>query len=139
MAFVHYQPCSLLMLSLLIMEIIVGLCIPTSIVAVKAAVRPPMIGIATATSGMFRTLGGSLGIALMSAALFAHLVTDGPAGKNDSPRQLDLLQQAEPALLVSGFQWAFIIGAIAGLCALLLALTLQPSHASRLPVTGEKP
>lgn len=139
LAFGDYQPGVLLLLSLFVIGYGIGLCIPATIVAVQAAVRPPMIGIATATTGMFRTLGGALGIALMSAALFAHLVVDSAAEQTTDERQIDQLMKVAPELLGSGFQWAFIIGAIAGFCALILARALPQSHLPPLPSTGEKP
>jgi len=139
----RYEASLLLLVSLFVIGSGVGLCIPASIVAVQAAVRPPMIGIATATSGMFRTLGGSLGIALMSTALFAHLIIKDTATEATNGRRLDLLMQVSPDQLVRGFDWAFIICDIAGLCALILSLTLPRIHASPIPATtinpGDKP
>ncbi|MFK7966198.1 MAG: MFS transporter [Burkholderiaceae bacterium] len=138
----YYEPGPLLLLSLFIIGNGVGLCIPASIVAVQAAVRPPMIGIATATSGMFRTLGGSLGIALMSAALFSQLISvdakDVAATTSHGPRQVDQLIAVAPELLSNGFQWAFIIAAIAASFAWLLSRLLPQTQLLTSPATGDK-
>lgn len=132
LAFAHYQPNVPLFAALFFMGTGVGLCIPASIVAIQGAVRPPMIGIATATSGMFRTLGGAIGIAIMSSMLFASISSTGlTAAHTADPASAipiaERLAGAAPGLLVNGFQSAFLVAAVAGLVGAVLALQLKPS------------
>lgn len=51
----------------------IGLQFPTSLVAVQNAVPPQNIGIATATTAFFRSMGGAVGISLLSSVLMATL------------------------------------------------------------------
>ena len=50
-----------------------GLQFPTSLVGAQNAVRQHDIGVATSTTNLFRSLGGAMGVALMSALLLALL------------------------------------------------------------------
>lgn len=109
----------------------IGLCIPSSVVAVQASVPPPQIGIATAVSGVFRTLGGALGIAAMSAILFTHLAGQvgqaaGPLRGGDAALRL---ASVPGRLLEAGFHQAFALAACVSLVALLLAKWLDPPQA----------
>ncbi len=54
-----------------------GLQFPTSLVAAQSAVEPKDIGVATSTSNLFRSLGGAMGVACMSALLLAMLQQGG--------------------------------------------------------------
>ncbi|MGH1360460.1 MAG: MFS transporter [Burkholderiaceae bacterium] len=119
-AFMSYEPGLLLSVCLFVIGTGIGLCIPASIVTVQAAVRPPMIGIATATSGMFRTLGGALGIAVMSSALFATVSASNRGGP-----VVEQLSDIDPTLLSNGFRSAFLVAAAAGLTATILAQCLR--------------
>lgn len=124
----------------------VGFTIPASIVATQAAVPLSQLGIATATGGLFRTLGGAIGIAVMSTALFAA-VLDGTgtrgtieaATPGTTINQADtgssgrvaitadtraILAHAPPERLNEGFAIAFKIGAVAALLAGALATGL---------------
>ncbi|MDR0281034.1 MAG: MFS transporter [Paucimonas sp.] len=54
-----------------------GAQFPTSLVAAQSAVQPQDIGVATSTTNLFRSLGGAVGVALMSALLLAMLQDGG--------------------------------------------------------------
>jgi len=56
-----------------------GAQFPTSLVATQSAVQPQDIGVATSTTNLFRSLGGAMGVALMSALLLAMLQDGGYA------------------------------------------------------------
>lgn len=79
-----YTPVSTLWLSCLFMlltGIASGLQFPTSLVGAQNAAAAGDIGVSTSTTNLFRSLGGAVGIALMSALLLALL---GPAGDSAS-------------------------------------------------------
>jgi EmrB/QacA subfamily drug resistance transporter len=48
-----------------------GMSMPTSLVAVQNAVAQKNIGIATAMTALFRSMGGAIGVAILSSILFA--------------------------------------------------------------------
>ena len=54
-----------------------GLQFPTSLVATQSAVEPRDIGVATSTTNLFRSLGGAMGVACMSALLLSLLHDSG--------------------------------------------------------------
>lgn len=65
-----------------------GLQFPTSLVGTQNSVAPTDMGVATSTTNLFRSLGGAVGIALMSALLLAMLqgsgigqLSGGPVGE----------------------------------------------------------
>ncbi|TFV92562.1 MFS transporter [Oxalobacteraceae bacterium OM1] len=49
----------------------IGMTMPTSLVAVQNAVPPKNIGVATAMTALFRSMGGAIGVAILSSILFA--------------------------------------------------------------------
>ncbi|WP_019143064.1 MDR family MFS transporter [Noviherbaspirillum massiliense] len=51
----------------------IGMTMPTSLVAVQNAVPQKNIGIATAMTALFRSMGGAIGVAILSSILFALL------------------------------------------------------------------
>lgn len=58
---------------MLLSGIAAGLQFPTSLVGAQNSVQQPDIGVATSTTNLFRSLGGAVGVALMSALLLALL------------------------------------------------------------------
>lgn len=58
-------------LALALTGLAIGMTLPTSLVAVQNAVPPRDIGIATAMTALFRSMGGAIGVALLSSILFA--------------------------------------------------------------------
>ncbi|MDY7561729.1 MDR family MFS transporter [Pseudomonas sp. 10B1] len=62
-----------------------GLQFPTSLVGTQNSVDPTDMGVATSTTNLFRSLGGAVGIALMSALLLAMLQNSGIGQLNGGP------------------------------------------------------
>ncbi|MEB0094321.1 MDR family MFS transporter [Pseudomonas sp. CCI4.2] len=62
-----------------------GLQFPTSLVGTQNSVDPTDMGVATSTTNLFRSLGGAVGIALMSALLLAMLQSSGIGQLNAGP------------------------------------------------------
>ena len=56
-----------------------GMTMPTSLVAVQNAVTHKDIGIATAMTALFRSMGGAVGVAVLSSILFALMYGHGSA------------------------------------------------------------
>ncbi|WP_268797709.1 MDR family MFS transporter [Pseudomonas huanghezhanensis] len=54
-----------------------GLQFPTSLVGTQNSVEPKDMGVATSTTNLFRSLGGAVGVASMSALLLAMLAGSG--------------------------------------------------------------
>lgn len=77
-----FSPPSATLLSglfMLLTGIASGTQFPTSLVATQSAVQQQDIGVATSTTNLFRSLGGAVGVALMSALLLAMLQDGGYA------------------------------------------------------------
>jgi EmrB/QacA subfamily drug resistance transporter len=73
MAFSPPQALILSSLFMLLSGIASGMQFPTSLVGTQNAVGQRDIGVATSTTNLFRSLGGAMGVALMSALLLALL------------------------------------------------------------------
>ncbi len=73
MAFTPPQAVLLSSLFMLLSGIAGGLQFPTSLVGTQNSVEQRDIGVATSTTNLFRSLGGAMGVALMSALLLALL------------------------------------------------------------------
>ncbi|GAA4412169.1 MDR family MFS transporter [Quisquiliibacterium transsilvanicum] len=109
-----------------------GLSMAPALVAAQSAVAPREVGVATATVALFRTLGGAMGIAVLSSIVFAV------AGASDQPGAglSELLAQSAsgdraPDGLVRGFRLAFGAAALLSLVAALLATRLPAGVAGR--------
>ncbi|WP_029009812.1 MDR family MFS transporter [Azospirillum halopraeferens] len=116
-----------------------GLVMPVMTVAVQNAVDRADLGAATASIGFFRSLGGSVGVALfgavLSAGVTARLAAAGLPGLD--PRQvmdggvavLDQLPAASRAAALaafeSGFETLYLLAAGLALVSLTLALFLR--------------
>jgi EmrB/QacA subfamily drug resistance transporter len=101
-----------------------GITLPVVLVASQMAVGPQLIGLVTATTAFFRSLGGAIGIAMLTSLLFvaigaADAVTDAPGGAAARPA-LAMLAGSDPHRLDAAFSIAF---AAAGLSSLLAAFT----------------
>lgn len=64
-------------LFMLLTGIASGTQFPTSLVATQSSVQQQDIGVATSTTNLFRSLGGAVGVAVMSALLLAMLQDGG--------------------------------------------------------------
>lgn len=111
--------------AMLVLGFGLGLSMAPGLVAAQSAVAPREVGVTTATVALCRTLGGALGIAVLSSLLFAAAA---PAGASAGLPLSALLAQTQggppPAALVQGFRLAFAAAALISLGAGLLALRL---------------
>lgn len=86
-----------------------GLTLPVVMVVAQMSVTQAMTGIVTATVSFFRSLGGVLGVAVLTSVVLA-------ASRGGS------ITEAQPQALQQAFAWAFAIAGIASLVAGALAL-----------------
>jgi EmrB/QacA subfamily drug resistance transporter len=91
-----------------------GLVTQVLTVAIQNAVDRRDLGIATASANLFRSLGGSVGVALFGAVFASRLGT--------GPERLEGVAAAEVA---SALHTVFLIGAPVALLGLLVVLTLR--------------
>ena len=64
-------------IALMLAGVATGMTMPTSLVAVQNAVAQKNIGIATAMTALCRSMGGAIGVAVLSSILFALLHGEG--------------------------------------------------------------
>jgi hypothetical protein len=88
-----------------------GLTLPATIVGVQMAVGPSMVGVATSLVAFFRSLGGVLGVAVLTSLVLG-------AG--------DRLTGTDPAALQRAFDAAFTCAAAVALLGSAVALRLGP-------------
>jgi EmrB/QacA subfamily drug resistance transporter len=124
----------------------IGFLFPSSMVAVQSAVPSQHVGIATATTSFFRSLGAAVGIAILSAVLLAALRENAPSvvamlsgGENmhdmlgGALEKMDQAARLQLMAAVQGtFRTTFIISGMVALAGLLLA-ALVPNR-----VLGER-
>ncbi|RMV50485.1 EmrB/QacA family drug resistance transporter [Pseudomonas syringae pv. helianthi] len=77
MAFTPAQSLIVMSLFMILTGIATGMQFPTSLVGTQNSVQPRDMGVATSTTNLFRSLGGAVGVALMSALLLAMLQHTG--------------------------------------------------------------
>ncbi|MDQ0122623.1 EmrB/QacA subfamily drug resistance transporter [Pseudomonas lini] len=140
MAFSPPQAFALSSLFMLLSGIASGMQFPTSLVGTQNAVDQRDIGVATSTTNLFRSLGGAVGVALMSALLlallqdsgFAHLsgsslVAEGSSGNvlldglNAAPGEA---QDALRAQLLLTFRHLLMVSATVSLLGLAAAIAM---------------
>ena len=135
----------------------IGVIMPSSLVAVQNAVPRSQLGVATAGTAFSRSLGGAIGVALLSAILLASMrapegtattpsaptaaatsastTATGPAPGSEIASHLSALSGATPAEAEAAFKKLFIIAAAISALAFLLALRVPetrldgPAHA----------
>jgi hypothetical protein len=78
-AFTPAQSAVLTSLFMVLTGIASGLQFPTSLVGTQNSVEVKDMGVATSTTNLFRSLGGAVGVATMSALLLAMLAGSGIA------------------------------------------------------------
>lgn len=99
-----------------------GMTLPTSLVAVQNAVPPGDIGVATAMTALFRSMGGAVGVALLSAILFALMDVSGSVTDLESGLSRPAVGNPENAPFA--FRVTFLVGAGVAFVAHLLAWAL---------------
>ncbi|GGT21526.1 MFS transporter [Streptomyces chromofuscus] len=88
--------------ALALMGVSLGIAFSTMSNVIVAAVRPDQTGVANGVTANVRTIGGSVGVAVMSGILGAHTPADGLPSE-------------------SGYTYGFAVLAVAGVAALLVA------------------
>jgi EmrB/QacA subfamily drug resistance transporter len=117
----------------------IGIVMPSSLVAVQNAVPRAQLGVATAGTAFSRSLGGAIGVALLSAILLASMHGSGsatnaaqpsgaPAPVSELAPRLSTLAGASPAEANDAFQKLFIIAAAISSLAFLLALRVPDNR-----------
>ncbi len=128
---------ALLSASLLPAGVGLGLLFPIITVVSQRTAPPQLMGIATATPVMLRSLGGSAGVALM-AALLTHRMADelaplrvlhASAGLRPDAAPPAWVQEAVRTAMAHGLQAVFLVAAGAALMALLASRWLAPRQA----------
>jgi MFS family permease len=135
---------------MLVLGVGIGLVMQVIVLVVQNDAPPRDIGVATSTATFFRSMGGSLGVALFGAIFASRLTSELEAlpgdaaerfsgGVNISPEQVHAL---DPAIrhdfllaFVDALQPVFIVGAAMTLIAFVLAWLLKevPLRASIHP------
>jgi hypothetical protein len=103
-----------------------GMTLPVVMVASQMAVGPALIGLVTATTSFFRSLGGAIGIALLTSLLFAWLgtsTTPTDAGGSGAAG-MSMLAGGDPGRLREAFALVFGAASLASLAAAAAALWL---------------
>lgn len=120
----HTPPTALIVIELAAIGLGIGLSMPVALVAVQNAVDIHDLGVATSCVSFFRSLGGAIGVSLLTAIVALTLAAGSPAARIAGHRGLDLLSVAGDAGLVArGCGLAFIAAAIlTGLAALLACI-----------------
>jgi EmrB/QacA subfamily drug resistance transporter len=118
----------LVSLVMIVSGLSVGLALPAGLVIVQGTVPRSQIGVATATAALSRTLGGAIGVALLTSILFASLGQVGAGGA-------EMLREAVASggktdRLESAFRLTFLVIAITSALGALIAFAL-PRHAGR--------
>ncbi len=110
----------------------IGIVMPSALIAVQNSVPRAQLGVATAGTAFSRSLGGAIGVAVLSAILLASFHGTAPsttaaasaastAPSEVSPR-LSALSSATPAQANAAFERLFAIAAAISALAFLLAL-----------------
>jgi EmrB/QacA subfamily drug resistance transporter len=103
-----------------------GMTLPVVMVASQSAVGPGLIGLVTAMTSFFRSLGGAVGIAILTSLLFtwvgAVAVAQAPPGPGGAG--LSMLSGGDPQRLREAFALAFGVAALALFAASISALWL---------------
>lgn len=114
--------------ALLLCGAALGMQFPTSLVAVQSAAPVNDLGVATGVCGLFRGLGGALGVALLSSLLW-HLLPGFDAGAlAETGGTASVL---DDNLLRQAFRTLLLIDAGIAVLPLLIALSLEDRTLSR--------
>jgi hypothetical protein len=117
----------------------IGVVMPSSLVAVQNAVPRSQLGVATAGTAFSRSLGGAIGVALLSAILLGSMhghdvappaaaaSASASASSGELAPRLSALAGASAAETAGAFRKLFIIAAVISSFAFVLALRV-PDH-----------
>jgi EmrB/QacA subfamily drug resistance transporter len=143
-----------LMVFVTLMGIGMGLSIPSYLIAVQTSVNRRQLGTATSTLQFSRSIGGTLGVSVMGAALSARLASNLVAARLDPElvqQLLDPLPGAEVviaegarAAMADAIHLVFLIAFAAAALAMVTVfftprkeLTDQPTERERSPVSAD--
>jgi MFS family permease len=143
-----------LMVFVTLMGIGMGLSIPSYLIAVQTSVNRRQLGTATSTLQFSRSIGGTLGVSVMGAALSARLAAN-LAKSNLDPAMVQQLLNPLPgaevviaegarAAMADGIHLVFVIAFAAAALAMVTvfftprrALTDQRAERERSPVSAD--
>ena len=102
----------------------IGMVMPSALITLQSTVPRARLGIATASAGLFRSLGGAIGVALLSSVLFASMGTASDGSTTGAAAlHAALLDGANAEQLDLAFRITFWVVAIDSLIAWLVALS----------------
>lgn len=122
---------SLMMIFVALMGIGMGLSVPSFLVAVQTSVEKRQLGTATSTLQFSRSIGGTVGVSVMGAALSARLAASGLDPEriqqllNPIRGSQVALDQSVSLAMANSIHIVFVIAAIAAVLA-LTAVTFTP-------------
>jgi MFS family permease len=126
---------TMIMIFLTILGIGMGLCIPPFLIAVQTTVERKHLGTATSFMQFSRSIGGTLGVSVMGAALGARLASNLSASGLDPELVTHLLEPSSSVQVViyegvrlavaNSINLVFVIGFIAAALS-LLAVFIAP-------------
>ncbi len=125
LAFTSPREALLTALLMIVLGVALGITLPSSLVAVQNAVPREKLGVATAGTAFFRSMGGAIGVAVLSAVLFAAMgaaIPRGPVGEGATR-----VEASDPALADRSFRLVFLIAALTSTLAFALARRV-PDH-----------
>ncbi len=140
LAFVSPVHATLTSVLMSVVGLSIGVVLPTSLVAVQNAVPRHQLGVATAGTAFFRSLGGAIGVAVLSAILLASMhggMHDGasrPAlprigeGAGASASEAPMITGATASAADAAFRRIFIIAAAVSSLAFIFALRVPDNH-----------
>jgi sugar phosphate permease len=105
-----------------------GLALPTGLVVIQGSVPRAQMGVATATGALCRTLGGAVGVAMLTAILFASLGIAGSGGAEVLREAV--ASGADAETLGASFQLTFRVIAVTSVIGALVAWRM-PAGAGR--------
>jgi len=126
MAAIAYTPFSmhaLLAAEMVVMGIGLGLPMPAALVAAQLAVSRDQVGIATGATAFFRTLGGAIGIAILTSMLMAAMRESAPAGA--TMQTVLASSSTDPTALRDAFTKVFLVAAGAPVLGFLVSTRLR--------------
>jgi MFS family permease len=138
-----------LMFAVTMMGIGMGLSVPPFFIAVQSSVERRYLGTATSTMQFSRSMGGTLGVSVMGAALSARLAANLAASNLDPELVSQLLEPATGSSLVinegarialaSAISLVFVIAFIAAAFAFLSVFLAPNKDLREKPSTEESP
>jgi len=113
-----------------------GMTLPAGMVAAQMAAGPGLIGEVTGVTSFFRSLGGALGVALLSSLLFvwlgdsAHLATgalqaQAPGQAGEGASALSMLAGGDPVRAAEAFAATYRAAAVISVLAEISAAALS--------------